>query len=325
VYEYTNYGYGLLDDIAEQAAEGDLKEFITKEIITPLGLSHTRYFRSQPSKEIIATQNAKEGTLPFFLNLNGYSGLYSTAGDLVRFGMFHLKNHIAQQRQVLSDSTIDLLRTYREPGLKHTTRTLAWDVQSDYGYDVVMHGGGGPGIHNYLYMIPSENLVIAYMSNAQYASSDPVLVELIAAAVPGFNVLNRLKGRGWPQWPRLDPKAWEGDWVGIISGPKGTCALAVRFDAGGVPKLRIDDGKSNGTWISPSREVQQNYGKVCYRFDARIPYLSPFARHDEIVFILKPEGKMLIGSASAAKEKNFGADENYVLPQYVELTRAMNK
>lgn len=325
VYEYTNYGYGLLDDIAEKAAGGDLKEFVTKEIITPLGLSHTRYFRSQPSKAMIATQNVKEGTLPFFLNLHGYSGLYSTAGDLVRFGMFHLKTHLAQQQQILSDSSIDLLRAYREPGVKHTTRTLAWDVQSDYGYDVVMHGGGGPGIHNSLYMIPSENLVIAYMSNAQYASSDPVLVELIAAAVPGFNVLNRLKGRGWPQWPQLNPRVWEGEWAGRISGPKGTCALAFRFDAGGIPKLRIDDGRNNSSWISPNREVQQNYGKVCYRFDAQIPYLSPYARHDEIVFILKPEGEMLIGSASAAKEKNFGADENYVLPQYVELTRTLNR
>jgi CubicO group peptidase (beta-lactamase class C family) len=324
-YEYTNYGYGLLGDIVEKTAGGNLKEFVTKEIVAPLGLENTRYFRDEPRKELIATQNVKDGHIPFNLGGDGYSSLYSTAGDLARFGMFHLKNHLADQEQILSDASIDLLRTYKEPGVKYTTRTLAWDVQKDYGYDVVMHGGGGPGIHNYLYMIPSENLVIAYMSNAQYASSTSVLLELLYAALPEFNLWNKLQGRGWPQWPQRNPKEWEGEWKGRISGPKGTCRMTMSFDAMGVPKLHIEDSSSSGKWIMPNREVQHNYGKVCYRFDACIPYLLPFAQHDEIIFILKPDGSLLIGSASAAKETNFGADENYVLPQYTELTRRGSK
>jgi CubicO group peptidase (beta-lactamase class C family) len=321
VYEYTNYGYGLLDDIAEKAAGGNLKEYIMKEIFAPLGLKHTRYFRSQPSKELIATQNVKEGTLPFFLNFNGYSGLYSTAGDLARFGMFHLKNHLYGKQQILSDSSIDLLQTYQEPGIQFTTRTLAWDIQEDYGYNIVMHGGGGPGIHNYLYMIPSENLVIAYLSNAQYASSTPILLELLYAALPRFNLWNKLQGRGWPDWPKINPNKWEGEWKGRISGLKGTCPITMIFNRTGIPKIHIEDGSNTESWIMPNTEVQHNYGKVCYRFNACIPYLLPYAQHDEIVFILKPLGNLLIGSASAAKEKYFGKGENYVLPQYVELTR----
>jgi CubicO group peptidase (beta-lactamase class C family) len=142
-YEYTNYGYGLLGDIVENAAGVNLKEFVTKEIIAPLGLTHTRYFRAEPPTGSIATQNVKDGHLPFNLGSDGYSALYSTAGDLARFGMFHLKNHLADQQRILSDASIDRLRTYKEPGVDHTTRTLAWDVQKDYGYDIVMHGGGG--------------------------------------------------------------------------------------------------------------------------------------------------------------------------------------
>jgi|GEM_PF-3718859 len=44
-----------------------------------------------------------------------------------------------------------------------------------FGFETVQHGGGGPGIHNWLYMIPSENLVIALMSNARYANTTPIL------------------------------------------------------------------------------------------------------------------------------------------------------
>jgi CubicO group peptidase (beta-lactamase class C family) len=318
VYEYTNYGYGLLDEIVERAAGGDLKEFVTKEVISPLGLAHTTYFKSQPPEELIATQNINDGTLPVFL------GLYSTAGDLARFGMFHLKARLPSQETILADSSIDLLREYMEPGVKYTTRTIAWDVQQDYGYQAVMHGGGGPGIHNYLYMIPSENLVIAYMSNAQYSSSSSVLVELIAAAVPGFTFVNRMKGRGWPQAPELDPRVWQGEWTGRIAGPKGSCPVAVSFNSQGIPKLRIGDGGA-GEWVSPNKPVQHGGGKVCYRFDAHIPYLHSSAWHDEIVLIMKPEGSMLVGSASAAKEKNFGIDENYVLPQYIELSQTSRR
>jgi len=45
------------------------------------------------------------------------------------------------------------------------------------------------------------------------------------------------------------------------------------------------------------------------------------AAHDEVILTVWPEGEQLIGSASAAKEKNFGRGENYVLPQYLELSR----
>ncbi len=90
---------------------------------------------------------------------------------------------------------------------------------------------------------------------------------------------------------------------------------------GGGPGIRIEDGKDTLHWIMPNRDGEHSYGKVCYRFDAEIPYLSPYAQHDEIIFILTEEGDRLIGSASAAKEKDFGLGENYVLPQYTELTR----
>lgn len=263
----------------------------------------------------------KGGHVPFHRGSDRYSSLYSTAGDLARFGMFHLRNHRAGQRQILSDSSINLLQTYQEPGVEHTSRTLGWDIQEDYGYHVVMHGGGGPGIHNYLYMIPSENLVIAYMSNARYASSTAVLRELLSAALPNFSFWNKLKGRGWPRWPETDPAEWKGTWTGRISGPKGACPASLSFDTDGIPSLRIEDGGDTGKCIRPNSEVRSSYGKVCYRFNASIPYLLSFAPHDEIVFILKHEGIVLTGSASAANEKNFGAGENYVLPQYVELTR----
>jgi hypothetical protein len=68
--------------------------------------------------------------------------------------------------------------------------------------------------------------------------------------------------------------------------------------------------------------VSGNIGKLLWRFDACIPYLYPYAIHDEVILTIWLEGDKLIGSACAAKEKNFGKGENYLLPQYLELTKS---
>ena len=199
-------------------------------------------------------------------------------------------------------------------------------MQQDFGFETVQHGGGGPGIHNWLYMIPSENLVIALMSNARYSNtySDPVLVELIAAALSESSrgKLRQNAGRGYPQTTEIDTADFRGRWVGHIKGPKGTCPISVDFDFRGQPKLQIGrDNQGNERWVAPNRRVSKGHKTCLWRFDARIPYLLQFAPHDEVILTIWPEGNKLIGSASAAKEKDFGRGENYVLPQFVELSK----
>lgn len=326
-YQYTNIGYALLDDIVRQTTGEDIQEFITKEVIEPLGLEHTRFFTSEPPRERIATQNVEGDVLPIAYDAAGYTALYSKAGDLARFGMFHLRTHLPDQTKILSDSAIAMMWQYRDPGVEFTTRRLGWDVQRDYGLETIQHGGGGPGIHTWLYMIPSQHIVVAIMSNARYPStaSDPVLVALVEAALgasDGHEFRPRV-GRGWSRWPKLDPGGFRGDWTGRIAGPKGERAVAVSFDDGGAPRLRIaGDGRGAGRWVAPSGEVLTNNGAVLWRFDACIPYLYPHALHDEVILTLWPQGERLCGHAAAAREKDFGIGEAYVLPQYVELARS---
>ena len=324
-YQYTNIGYGLFDDIVRNVTGENIKDFITSEVIAPMGLRHTRFFSVEVPTDSIATQNFEGGVLPIALDADGHTALYSTAGDLARFGMFHLKAHRAGQRQILSDSSIDMLWQYWDSSVSITTRRLGWDVQQDYGYQTIQHGGGGPGIHNWLYIIPSEKVAIAFMSNAMYGSSDPVLEELIAAATSHSDKsdFRRRAGRGWPRWPVLNPATLSGQWAGEIKGPKGACSVSVSFDSRGNPSMHIDgDSCSNQEWVRASSEVKKDYGSLLWRFDACIPYLIPFAIHDEVILNIWREEDGLVGSASAANEKEFGRGENYALPQFIELKRS---
>jgi CubicO group peptidase (beta-lactamase class C family) len=329
-YQYTNIGYGLFNDIVREAAGEKIKEFIKREIIVPLGLEHSRFFDSEPPAHLIVTQNADDGVLPIAFDNDGYTALYSTASDLVRFGMFHLKAHLPSQQPILSDSSIDMLWQYEEAGVEFTTRRLAWNVRQDYGLEIVQHSGGGPGIHNHLFLIPEENVVIAFMCNSYFSTywSEPLILELIETAISpsSLSIFGRLSGRGYAKWPKLDPEDYGGNWTGHIKGPKGMCPVALDIDAQGNPKLRIEgDSCSGGAWMAPSRKLKKDYGALLWRFDSCIPYLYPYAPHEDVILTVWPQGERLVGHAAAAKEKNFGRGENYVLPQYVELTKSHDK
>ena len=106
-YQYTNLGYGLLDDVVRDVSGVSIQEFIQREIIAPLGLKHTGFFKAPPPLDKIATQNSDGGVLPIAFDAAGYTGLYSTAGDLVRFGMFHMRAHLPDQRPIPSHDLHD--------------------------------------------------------------------------------------------------------------------------------------------------------------------------------------------------------------------------
>ncbi len=74
----------------------------------------------------------------------GAGGAYSSAHDLARFGMFHLKDHLADQQAILSDATLDEIHrpTMDEGDSPKTRYAIGWEVidRAD-GYRVVTHTG----------------------------------------------------------------------------------------------------------------------------------------------------------------------------------------
>ncbi len=325
-YLYSNFGYGLVMQLMEDILDEPVKPFIQREILEPLELTSTRFYYSPPPNGTTFAQVDGENVLPVSYDQDGYTALYSTAGDLVRWGLFHMKLYPGNGPAILSDSTINIMQKYFDPGSEFTSRRLAWYVHPEFGFDVLEHGGGGPGIHNRLYLIPSEQLAVAIVSNARYPnrSSDPVLKALISEAIrsTGGRLDHRFPNPPPKSWPVLDPAMFAGNWSGQISGPLGSCGISLSINRDGKPHIKIDGGPDSSEQLYPAlRGVKRDTGTLLWRFEARIPYLLLHAEHDEVIITVWPEGEDLIGSASAAKEKNFGQGENYVLPQCLILQR----
>jgi CubicO group peptidase (beta-lactamase class C family) len=114
----------------------------------------------------------------------GGSAVFCSAHDLVRFGMFHLKAHLADQRAILSDVTIDAMQQRTTPA-GGDGYGVGWSVNEDqHGYATVSHAGGMRGVNTQLALVPSEGLAVVTLANA--ASPLPFLVadEILDALLP---------------------------------------------------------------------------------------------------------------------------------------------
>ena len=99
-YQYSNLGYGVLDYVIERASGKPFADFMREEVFLPLGMTHTSIDVGpglEPHQAIRYTPEGKR--IPFYeFDHPGASAVYRQRHDLVRFAMFHMKEHLADQR-----------------------------------------------------------------------------------------------------------------------------------------------------------------------------------------------------------------------------------
>ena len=137
------------------------------EVFEPLGLTHTAILTAPASDERVAARyKTTKGPLAFYdFDHRGASAAYSSAHDLVRFGMFHLKNHLKDQKPILEDKTIDFMQKAVDPSLPESSYKLGWSEYDLFGFKTISHGGGMPGVTTNLRLLPEENIALVVLCN----------------------------------------------------------------------------------------------------------------------------------------------------------------
>jgi CubicO group peptidase (beta-lactamase class C family) len=105
IYNYANFGYGILEHIIERASKMRYPDFMSTEVFEPLGLGRTSVITRAPGDDFVAQRYiSARSVLPFYdFDHRGASAVYSSARDLLRFGMFHLKDRLPGQRKILRE------------------------------------------------------------------------------------------------------------------------------------------------------------------------------------------------------------------------------
>ncbi len=169
-FQYANLGYAMIGHIISRVSGRPLAEFMREEVYQPLGMTATVFDPDLHSPGNIAVEYDNRGAVVPFHTCDtpgaGYG--YTSVHDLIRFGMFHLKDHVRGQRPVLDDATIDRMQTEKD-GARHRAGGsecygLGWFAgEANNGLRTVWHEGGWTGASAMLKLLPSEDIAVAVL------------------------------------------------------------------------------------------------------------------------------------------------------------------
>jgi CubicO group peptidase (beta-lactamase class C family) len=162
-YVYSNLGFNVLAEIVARQSGRSFHEFLRRELFAPLSLTTATIADTSVEVAGAATRYGTNGRrLPFYVTDHpGSSDLFVSAEDLVRFGLVHAGAPMPETRAVLTPSSIAMMQ---RPG--PGDYGLGWAVNRNWhGRRVVWHSGGMPGSSAALWIVPSDGIAVAVVSN----------------------------------------------------------------------------------------------------------------------------------------------------------------
>lgn len=247
-FEYSNLGYGLLDYVISRASGLSYPEFMRREVFLPLGMTRTSVDIGPGLEPYAAMRYATDGTpLPFYdFDHPGGSAVFASAHDLVRFGMFHLKNHLPDQKAILSDAQIDAMhrstasRTGAAGSGKLPGYSAGFFIDDSNGYRVVSHSGGMPGVATQLVLVPEKNIAIVALSNSGNGLPLETAQSIAKLLLPDWKPSPpRTPRQAVP--PFVTPKQLLGTWQGVVATHTGDVAIELTFQADGDVHAKLGD------------------------------------------------------------------------------------
>jgi CubicO group peptidase (beta-lactamase class C family) len=324
-YEYSNFGYGIIDRVISAVSGKSYGEFTQSEVFAPLGMTHTSVMVDSSLEEFAVQSYDAEGKPVPRLDFDhrGASAVYASVHDLLRYGMFHLKNHLPDQTPILRDETIDLTHQPSGPRMPEQDPAevhpgLGWAVVDLSGVRFLGASGGMPGTVTRLALIPEKNVAVALAMNSglsEVYNPWDVEWETLAALVPGF-----------PERPEIPqaksnraafPPDLQGEWTGTVKTYDGVLPARLSITGGSTITLSID-----GKPVQPV-PVENPLGLVGY-YDGVVkgPFLGEMptddARRSQHVLLLnmRPRGEKLCGTISAV-----ATNRMFILPSWIELEK----
>jgi CubicO group peptidase (beta-lactamase class C family) len=273
-FEYSNLGYILLGKVVSKASGMRFQDYVTRQILRPLGMTNTRweYRQAAPGKLALGYRWERDHweREPILPDGDGAAmgGLITTADDFARYVAFHLdawparndpergplrrasvrEMHLPQAFGSLAAKATLLDGTTPNPRVVFYGHGLRWSRDSR---DVVTvgHGGGLPGFGSQYYFAPDHGVGVFAFSNLRYG---PVYG-------PTAKALTMLVERA-DLGPRLTP-------VSPILATRHTqvAQLVQSWDASVANAIAADNlflDRSREDWIAHAREKLEPIGKI---------------------------------------------------------------
>lgn len=322
-FEYSNLGYGIIDHVIARVSGQSYADYMRTEVFLPLGMTRTSVDVAEGLEPHAAQRyDSKQRPIPFYtFDHPGGSAVYATAHDLVRFGMFHLKNRLPDQRRILADSTVDLMQRIHTPDTTGLEYGLGWVItRDDNGYRVVSHSGGMPGVATMLRLYPAENVAIVVLANKSGAAPSRIAEEIAAAVLSRYEATRRERRSRPPEagtTTSFPPPELAGAWAGTLRTYDSTVTMALFFQPDGDVHVAL--GNQLRTLLTG---VSYRAGNLVGRFAGTIPSDEQRRHQHSVLLDVWVRDSTLRGQASAQTTVE---PVYYALTSYVELTKVADR
>lgn len=320
-YEYSNLGYGILGHVIERVSSRQYAQYMRDAVFAPLGLTNT-FVEADSGRSPAATRydaNLKP-IAPYDVSHPGASSVWSSAHDVARFGMFHLKNHLKDQKRILNDATLDFMKQAQTPDTLQGRYGVGWIViPDDNGYPVVAHAGGMPGVGAVLVLYPTADLAITVLTNGEGFIPGFLVGGIAGIVLPKYAATQKAREASESEveaptstTPAAPASGLIGEWKGVVRTYSDSVSLVLTVKTDGDVHVALGDELP--TVLSSAEFDAAGLTGV---FNGQIPTKDAegFTR---VVLRLQIRGDRLNGMARA---QNVGPVLIGGLPSYAELKK----
>ncbi|WP_051933710.1 serine hydrolase [Massilia sp. BSC265] len=273
-FEYSNLGYIFLGKVVSKASGMRFQDYVTREILRPLGMHNTRweYTQAAPGKLALGYRWDRDHWEPEPILSDGdgaaMGGLITTADDFARYVAFHLDAWPARNDpergplrrasvremhlpQVFTGFAVKATLTDRKtpnPRMHFYNYGLDWTRDS---HDVVTagHSGGLPGFGSQFRFAPDHGVGVFAFTNLRYGPvygpTNRILSMLVERADLGPRAIavSPILAKRHPQVAQL-VQSWD-----------ASLGSAIAADNLFLDRSRVD-------WIAHAREKLEPIGKI---------------------------------------------------------------
>ncbi len=223
-YQYSNLGYGVIDYVIARTSGKAFADFMREEVFQPLGLTHMSVDIGPGLERYEAVRyDTDELRIPFYdFDHPGGSGTYSSAHDLVRFGMFHLGDRLPDQKEIISE---EWRKKMQEPTVDSGNNDgygIGWSIGKNAQGDVVVsHSGGMGGVSTLLTLVPTKHVAVAVLANSSSPLPFSLSAEILDVLLPHPSGSEKkdddgLKFQAPPAGSDAELKTLVGTWKGHV-------------------------------------------------------------------------------------------------------------